>query len=66
MEIAAAAGAANAAARATSLREETMEEAWAGRRVAGLRGRIRERDSDGSALAAVTPELFEVNISRGE
>ncbi|XP_039177470.1 exocyst complex component 5 isoform X1 [Crotalus tigris] len=36
-----------------------MEEAWAGRRPAGLRGRIRERDSDGSALAAVTPELFE-------
>lgn len=62
---AAAAGTANAAARATSLREETMEEAWAGRRPAGLRGRIRERDSDASGLAAVTPELFEVNIGGG-
>uniref|UniRef100_A0A8C6VSU4 Exocyst complex component 5 n=1 Tax=Naja naja TaxID=35670 RepID=A0A8C6VSU4_NAJNA len=57
-------GAANAAARATSLREKRMEEAWPGRRAAGLRGRVRERDSD--ALAAVTPELFEEPFAADE
>ncbi|KAJ6652741.1 hypothetical protein lerEdw1_010932 [Lerista edwardsae] len=43
-----------------------MDEAWAGRRAGGPRGRLlRDKDSDGGLVAAaVTPELFESQNAR--